>query len=309
MNLSLLIVVYSVSGNRFYTYFISLFIGYLFLVLFLSFICFISSNLIVWWRVFLLITLIFISLNKSLGSYIVLVNYFIIQEVVGLLFLFFRFVLLQLFFLFIKVGVAPFHFWLFSVLWGVYDFGLLWFLTLQKLPFVFVFFSLRVSFVMFFLIVGLFFCYLQIFLLKRFKFLIILSSTESFNWFLMVNGLSFSVSLYLFFYYLIIMVFLLFKSLNFSFNFNTWESLLVFLNIPFILTFFVKIFSLIGLVRTSFFIFVLLFLIFLSSLSFGYWLVILSTKFGFFSDIKNQVLSIVVFVLSFFCLIYHFSIY
>lgn len=269
----------------------------------------VSSNMVVWWRVFLIMTLIFISLNKSLGSYVVLVNYFIIQEVVGLLFLFFRFVLIQLFFLFVKVGVAPFHFWLFSVLWGVYDFVFLWFLTFQKLPFILVFFYLRVSSVVVFLILGLFFCYLQIFLLKRFKFLIVLSSTERFNWFLMVNGLSFSVSLYIFLYYLIVIFFLLFKVLNFSFNFNTWETLLVFLNVPFILTFFVKIFSLIDLVNLRFFIFLLLFLIFLSSLSFGYWLVILSTKFNFFSDVKNQVFSVFIFLLSFFCLIYHFSIF
>lgn len=253
-------------------------------------------------------TLVFISINKSLSSYIVLVNYFIIQEVVGLLFLFFNFFIAQLIFLFIKVGVAPFHFWLFGVLWGVYDYSFFWFLTFQKLPFIMVFFSLGVTFTLFLLILGLFFCYFQIFLLKRFKFLIILSSTERFNWFLIVNSLIFSVSFYLFFYYLIIISFLLFKGLNFFFNFNTWESLLVFLNIPFILTFFVKIFSLMGIVGINLFIFVLLFLMFLSSLSFGYWLVILSTKFNFFSDFKNQVFSIIVFVLSFFCLIYHFSI-
>nr|YP_010415406.1 NADH dehydrogenase subunit 2 [Allodiplogaster sp. MY-2022]URY63356.1 NADH dehydrogenase subunit 2 [Allodiplogaster sp. MY-2022] len=277
---------------------------YLLSVLFLSFICFISFNLVVWWSVFLVMTFVFISINKSLSSYIVLVNYFIIQEVVGLLFLFFNFYIAQLIFLFIKVGVAPFHFWLFGVLWGVYDYSFFWFLTFQKLPFIMVFFSLGGYFYFIFINFWVcFFCYFQIFLLKSFKFLIILSSTESFNWFLMVNSLIFSVSFYLFFYYLIIISFLLFKGLNFFFNFNTWESLLVFLNMPFMLTFFVKIFSLMGIVGMNLFIFVLLFLMFLSSLSFGYWLVILSTKFNFFSDFKNQVFSIIVFVLSFFCLI------
>src|SRR3954466_7445450 len=114
-------------------------------------------------------------MNKSVGSYSVLVNYFIIQEVVGLLFLFFNFLLAQLVILFIKVGVAPLHFWLFRVLLGVYDLNFLWFLTFQKLPFVFVIYQLGVSLLFFLLFFGLLFCYFQIFLLKRFKFLVIIS--------------------------------------------------------------------------------------------------------------------------------------
>ena len=113
-------------------------------------------------------TLIYMLLCKYYLRYSRIINYFIIQEVVGLLFLFFSFSVVQLFLLFLKVGVAPFHFWLFSVLWGVYDYSFLWFLTFQKLPFIMVFFNLSVSSVIFSLLLGLFLCYLQIFLVKSF---------------------------------------------------------------------------------------------------------------------------------------------
>jgi hypothetical protein len=55
-------------------------------------------------------TLLFIILNKEKGGYISNFNYFIIQEVLGLVFLIFRRSFIVFFVILIKIGVAPFHF-------------------------------------------------------------------------------------------------------------------------------------------------------------------------------------------------------
>lgn len=260
-----------------------------FLVIFLSIITRITRNLIIWWRVFLLITLLFVSINKSLNSFRTLVNYFVIQEVLGIIFLFFSSSLLQLLLLSLKIGVAPFHFWIFSILLNIYDSNLLWFLTFQKIPFIFVFFQLFFYKFIIFLFLGLLLCYFQIFLLKNYKFIIRISSTERFNWFLLVLFFSFRNSLFLFLYYFFIILLLLFKVRQFFYGFGNWETVLLFLNIPFSATFFVKIFRLRRLLGRVFFVVPLLFLIFLSSLSFAFWLVYLSTKFDYFLNIKNNI--------------------
>lgn len=49
-------------------------------------------------------------LGKHFVKYVSIVNYFIIQEVLGLLFLVFRGLILQLLILIMKIGVSPFHF-------------------------------------------------------------------------------------------------------------------------------------------------------------------------------------------------------
>lgn len=157
------------------------------LVFFCVFVCllcvlnFFSSNVLLWWRVFLLITVVFVCLSKGVGSYSSVLNYFVIQESLGLFFLVFNFFLLQFFIVILKIGVAPFHFWVFSVTSFLYDWLLMWFLTFQKLPFLPVLvqlFSFKMVFVFF---LGVCVCYLQLFVLKSYKNMMIVSSTESFN--------------------------------------------------------------------------------------------------------------------------------
>lgn len=255
-----------------------------------------------------MITILFIKLNKSLNSSNIILNYFILQESLGLVFLFSYFLFFQFFVLCFKVGVAPFHFWLFSVLSGVYDFGLLWFLTFQKAPYIFCFFYLFSFDVFYFLFFGIFFCYLQVFLLKNYKNIVFISSVESFNWILLLVFFSFCSSLLLFFIYIFLMSVLLFKVYYYSYGSGSWESVFVFLNIPLTVTFFVKIFSL-GVIFSGFFILnVVLFIIFLSSLSFCYWLVFLRTSFYSYSKFENYVFLCFWLIFTFFCLFYHFNI-
>lgn len=254
--------------------FISLF------TLFLTILSLLTNNIIVWWRIFLLITVVFVLLNKSTKSYIRIFNYFVIQESLGLLFLLFSRGLLQFFIILLKIGVAPLHFWIFNVTNNIFNYRLIWFLTFQKLPFLTILlqiFWLRSTYILLF---GLLVCYVQIFVMKRYKNLLIISSTESFNW--IIIGVFFSMfnTLYLFIYYFALIVLLISKfSKRSRYNFVNWETTLVFLNIPFRVSFFVKIFSLREIFKIDrFFTLFLLFTMFLSVLAFRFWLINLSMK-------------------------------
>lgn len=68
---------------------------------------------------FLIITLIYLFIGKSKGSFSRMLNYFIIQEFLGLIFLFFGIFIFQLFILLIKVGASPFHFWVYSIVYSL----------------------------------------------------------------------------------------------------------------------------------------------------------------------------------------------
>lgn len=260
-------------------------------VFFLTILRLLSNNVIVWWRVFLLITILFTLLNKRNKRYRRIFNYFVIQERLGLIFLVFTRGFFQFFIIIIKIGVAPLHFWVFNVTNNVFNFNLMWFLTFQKLPFLVILlqiFWLRASIL---LIVGLLVCYLQIFMLKRYKNLIIISSTESFNWIIIGVFFSFFNSLYLFFYYFILIVILISKYSKQRLNFVNWETMLVFINLPFRVSFFVKIFSLREILKFErIIILFLLFLMFLSVLSFGFWMINLRTKRNIWVQNNNKAL-------------------
>nr|YP_010519796.1 NADH dehydrogenase subunit 2 [Zoniolaimus dendrolagi]UXP34573.1 NADH dehydrogenase subunit 2 [Zoniolaimus dendrolagi] len=250
-------------------------------VIFLSLLSVLVNNILVWWSIFLLMTLVFVALNKKVGSYSSLFNYFVMQESLGLMFLMFSFGYFQLLMVMLKIGMAPFHFWIFSVTNSVYGFNLMWFLTFQKLPFLLIFLQMMVSNLIFLLMLGLFFCLFQMLLMKTYKNLLILSSTESFNWITLGFLMSFLNVLFIFVYYFLLMIMVIPKFEFFSVgNFVGWETMLIFMNLPFSVNFFVKIFSLSEIFKVQGFGFLLLlFLMFFSSLSLGFWMVNLSTKF------------------------------
>lgn len=131
--------------------------------------------------VFVLITITLIFLYKIQGNFDERLNYFVIQEVLGFLFLVFIRTILQLIVLIIKIGISPFHFWIFTVLRKVDNYLLLWFLTIQKLPFLPVLLYLFNLKFMLILLFGVILCYLQLYSMKNFKFMVTISSTESFN--------------------------------------------------------------------------------------------------------------------------------
>lgn len=236
-------------------------------------------------------TLLFVILNKGLMSYRSLFNYFILQESLGLIFLMLSFGYIQLLILLLKIGVAPLHFWIFSVMNGVFGFNLMWFLTFQKLPFLLILLQLIVGSVIFFILLGLLICILQMLLTKSYKNLLILSSTESFNWVVLGFLISFIRVFFLFIYYFMLMVFLIpkFEFLGVK-TFLGWETALVFMNLPFSVNFFVKILALSEVLKVYRFVVVLLlFIMFLSVLSLGFWLVNLSVKNGFDSKYSKSI--------------------
>lgn len=78
--------------------------------MFFIFLSLIVKSLIFFWSLFLILTIIFIFLIKSEIKFLNLVNYFILQEVLGLFFLFLKNIILQFLVILIKVGVRPLHF-------------------------------------------------------------------------------------------------------------------------------------------------------------------------------------------------------
>nr|YP_009257363.1 NADH dehydrogenase subunit 2 [Angiostrongylus malaysiensis]ALD62330.1 NADH dehydrogenase subunit 2 [Angiostrongylus cantonensis]ANG44580.1 NADH dehydrogenase subunit 2 [Angiostrongylus malaysiensis] len=256
------------------------------LVIMMSLFVSLVNNIFFWWSVFLIMTVLIIFMNKKFLSYSSIFNYFVLQESLGLIFLLCFSGFLPLLIMMIKIGVAPFHFWLFKVIDGMFGFNLVWFLTIHKLPFLLVFLQLFYLDMIYFLLMGMVLCLFQLFMMKSFKKLLLISTVESFSWIVLGLVMSFFNVLYLFFYYLILMVFLIYK-----FNKNvdlvsglSWELVLVFMNMPFSVGFFVKIILLMEFLKGfSMYMILIMFLMFLSILSLSFWLVILSVKKLLFS--------------------------
>lgn len=249
------------------------------IVLFLTLLSLLRNNIIVWWSVFLIMTIIFIIINKSNKRSRSIINYFIIQESLGLFFLVFSVINYQFIVVLIKVGVSPFHFWIFRVIRNLYNFNLIWFLTFQKLPFLVILLQIFWLDSIILLFLGLLICYIQMFLLKRYKNLVVISSTESFSWIIVGLFFSFFNRLYLFVYYILLIMLLINKFSKQNLNFFNWETVLVFLNLPYRVSFFVKIFTLREILNIErYIVLFILFIIFLSVLSFSFWLINLSIK-------------------------------
>uniref|UniRef100_A0A912NC21 NADH dehydrogenase subunit 2 n=1 Tax=Haemonchus contortus TaxID=6289 RepID=A0A912NC21_HAECO len=249
-------------------------------VLFLCLMCTLVNNVMMWWSVFLLMTLMFVAINKKMESYSAMMNYFIMQESLGLMFLLLTFYYMQLMILMMKIGVAPLHFWIFSVTNNVNGMNLMWFLTFQKLPFFFVLLQMLINYMLMFLLMGVLLCMIQMLVTKSFKNLMILSSTESFNWILMSWIFMFVNSIYVFLYYLIFMLYLINNySKNEKSKYFSWETVLVFMNLPLTVNFFVKIYALMNVVlNINIYIMILLFFMFMTILSMSFWMINLSVK-------------------------------
>lgn len=109
-----------------------------------------------------------------------LINYFVLQEILGLIFILFSNVLIQVLVVFLKLGVSPLHFWVFSILNGLSFNLVFWFLTFQKI----VFLSILINYnknIIFFLFLGIFFCFIQILFLFDYIKIFVVVLTESLN--------------------------------------------------------------------------------------------------------------------------------
>lgn len=252
----------------------------IFFVIFLRIWVIFVTNIFFWWGVFLLMTIFIVFINKKSFRYSTIFNYFVLQERLGLLFLLLFMSSFPMFIIMIKVGMAPLHFWLFKIVSGIYGFNLVWFLTVHKLPFLLVFLQLYNVELIYFLLLGILLCIFQMFVIKTFKRLLVLSSVESFNWIVVGLIVSFLNVLILFFYYLFLIIILIFKFdlLKGLLNNIRWELVLVFIRIPFTVRFFIKIFSLMEILKSlGVYVMLLLFIMFLSVLSLSFWLIAIRT--------------------------------
>nr|AGI96034.1 NADH dehydrogenase subunit 2 [Ascaridia sp. GHL-2013] len=241
-------------------------------VLILSLLSFCSSNFFVWWGVFVLMTMVFLLVMKFSSGSGGMINYFVIQESLGLFFLIFSGSVLQFMIVMMKVGVSPLHFWVFSVVNDLSNWGLMWFLTFQKLPFFSVLVLLScLDFVCLF-VFGIVLCCLFVLVVKSYKICL----------FCLLLSLYIGFCYWVFFFLGVCICFFIICSNDFiDFLFYQkemydvgWETVLIFMNIPFGVSFFVKIFSLGSLVLSlSGFMLFLLFLMFLTTLSVGLWIV------------------------------------
>ena len=249
------------------------------LIVIFTFLNFIIINLLFWWRIFLLITLIYLFLGKSSSSFTRIINYFVIQEFLGFLFLVFSGGLLQYLVLLLKGGVAPLHFWIFSVVGRVDSYVIIWFLTFQKMPFLPILVFLYRGVLFLFLLLGVVFCYLQIYILKSRKLIFVISSTESFSWILLGSIMGLWRILIFGLYYFFNIFFLISYLGSTGFEFLRLETFLVFLNLPLSVSFYLKIFMLnrVFFIFDFYLLFVLL-LIFLSSLCLIFWFLNYSLK-------------------------------
>lgn len=97
-----------------------------------------------------------------------------------------------------------------------------------------------------------------------------ISSIESFNWVCIILFLSLFSGFVFVVIYFIFFFFILDYSGAKNVNFYNWEVVFVFINFPFTITFFIKIFSLISCFENYYFILLLvLLLMFISVFSFG----------------------------------------
>jgi hypothetical protein len=210
----------------------------LLIVFFLIFFRIISRNIFVWWIIFFLLSLITIFLGKFyLINFIVLLNYFLFQEVLAFLFIINLRELFIFFVLLIKIGIRPLHLWIFLIFNSINSFILLWFLVLNKIPYIniILLFSLRLIII---IILGLILLFFQMFKISNMKILIILLRVESLNWIIIINigEIEFIEQ---FFIYLFIGLY--FLGYNRIYNFYSFEKLLFILSSPLIFIFFLKI--------------------------------------------------------------------
>nr|WVH37131.1 NADH dehydrogenase subunit 2 [Physaloptera clausa] len=243
---------------------------FMFLMVVISCLCLLVSDYLVWWSVFVVSTMIFIFLMSGYLSVGSLMCYYLIQEICGYFFL----VLggfMSFFVLMLKSGSAPLHFWIFSVVSFLRGWGLVWFLTVQKLPYFFVMMNFLISSSFYFLFLGMLFCYFQIFFLRFWSSMVLVVSTESFNWLLLLSMFVGGGVLFMVFIYYLVMVFIIGFFYGEDLNFMSWEMIMVFFNVPFCISFLLKILTLVFSVQLNYCVLVLLLFMPLVSLGIIFW--------------------------------------
>lgn len=146
-----------------------------------------ASRIPLYWAVFVSMTIVFSFYMQLFSvSSVVVYNYVLLQEFLGLFFLLNYFSWLPVFSLLFKLGVSPFQYWVFYLVPFFSPSLLLWFLIFHK--FVFLPLLLILIFnISTFLFLGIFLVQLQFLGIRSFFSLVVLSSIESFSWLLLLS--------------------------------------------------------------------------------------------------------------------------
>lgn len=264
------------------------------------------SNMFVWWSVFVFIDLIFIWVCKG-GRFNCMLNYYVLQECLGLIFMLLFGRCLQGVVVMVKIGLVPFHYWLYVVVGGLKYWILIWFLTFQKLPFMGVLIMIISNYLFWLLLVGFVICYFQLLLVKSYKFILVLNSTESFNWILLGYMFSFFRGLIIFVYYLRLRVFLIPLFGEEVICDYEWLVILFYINVPLGIPFFVKFFVVRSVFRFYFLWFVIIMmLMFFSFMALFVWIFVkvIGDNRGL---VKMRSLFYIIYGLFFVVLLYYYS--
>nr|YP_010618319.1 NADH dehydrogenase subunit 2 [Clavinema parasiluri]WAX01697.1 NADH dehydrogenase subunit 2 [Clavinema parasiluri] len=249
--------------------------GFMFVLMF--FINFVVNNVLVWWSVFVISVFIFIWMCKFYGSLVGMVNYFVVQEGAGLLFLFFSGSVVQFFSLMVKSGLSPFHFWIFSVGLDLKSYMMMWFLVVQKLPFIPVILGVFDFCYFLILILGLLVCHFQYLVLNSDSSMLMISSTESFGWLVLILCWSYYSFILMVCVYMLMMVVVVgvLGGLGLSGNLG-WDSVIVFMNFPLGLVFILKYYVISLVSCCSFVILILFFSVVMAYMCLMFWMISVS---------------------------------
>lgn len=102
------------------------------------------------------------------------------------------------------------------------------------------------DFFFYFLFFGMVVCYFQFFLLRGYSDILVISSTESFNWLLLLGMFSVSESFVYFVFYYCVVLLIISYVYSYDYGFCSFEMLFVFFNVPLSITFFLKVLLLFG---------------------------------------------------------------
>lgn len=165
----------------------------LFLPIFLvSLITLLSNNLILWWRILILVTLVFLTIIKGTNESYSIVKYFIVQEAarltMGVLILFGISLLIINIMIIIKIAIAPFHFWILNTLHSLQGWSFRWVLTFQKLPGLAILTQIIDNITYFLVLAGRVLCSIQIILTVKPKAIILFSTTVTSGWVILTSS-------------------------------------------------------------------------------------------------------------------------
>lgn len=150
-----------------------------------------SNNLILWWSILILVTLMFLTIIKGINESYRLVKYFIIQEAasltIGVLILFSISLLIINIIIIIKIAIAPFHFWILNTLQSLQGWAFRWVLTFQKLPGLAMITQMIDNITYFIILGGSVLCSVQIILTVKPKTVILFSTTVTSGWVILTS--------------------------------------------------------------------------------------------------------------------------